>query len=167
MNISQILEGVIAKNVLYCDEYLRNYDNSGKAVKWISENILKFIGNEKYYKDSLNLSEILKNDKEQNEKFLNLVRKNNFYIECPSFGNIDIHNLIKHSVKTNEPVLLKKELLKYMRQKLGINLPFTPEDKILKSVFCAPIYTMKLYKLVSHLITARDFGPCKMITRQP
>ena len=37
----------------------------------------------------------------------------------------------------------------------------------IENIFCSPIYIMKLYKLVSHIIAARDIGSVKAITRQP
>ena len=43
----------------------------------------------------------------------------------------------------------------------------TNGDVRLKNIFCAPIYTIKLYKIASHIISARDLVATKAITRQP
>jgi DNA-directed RNA polymerase beta subunit len=167
MNYGQILEGLISKSVMYCDEHIKsNPENTKVIIEWLNENILKFI-DQSYY-DKIN-NEIIKNleDPIFHDVFVEDIKKSNLFIEAPSFAEVDTKNLIKNSINYKETVFLKKDLIKYMKQKLKVDTSFPEEDIYLKNIFCSPIYIQKLSKIVSKIINARDFGSVKSITRQP
>lgn len=169
MNISQLLEGIVSKEVMEAEErIINNPDNSINEVKRINENIIKHFNSENYYNDINNFIQQLEQDKELQNRFNQDVKDNGFFIEAPSFSEINIKEIIRKNKSFNEDIKITKETLNYFKDKLKIDLPFTINgDVILRKKFCAPIYTMKLYKLVSEIVTARDLGKCKFITKQP
>ncbi|HOD62374.1 MAG TPA: hypothetical protein PKG96_09785, partial [Bacilli bacterium] len=167
MNHGQVLEGLISKSVMYCNEHIKNHSENTKVViEWLNENVLKFI-DQSYY-DRIN-DEIIKklDDPNFHNMFVEDIKQSNLFIEAPSFAEVDIKNLMKNSINCKETVLLKKDLIKYMKQKLKVDINFPEEDIYLKNIFCSPIYIQKLSKIVSKIINARDFGSVKSITRQP
>jgi len=59
MNHGQVLEGLISKSVMYCDEHIKNHSEDTKVIiEWLNENVLKFI-DQSYY-NRIN-DEIIKN----------------------------------------------------------------------------------------------------------
>lgn len=169
MNMSQITEGIVSKEIMKAEErIINNPDNSINEIKNINENIIKYFNSKNYYNDVNNFIQKLENNKELQNNFNNDVKENGFFIEAPSFSEINIKEIIKRNKSFNEDIKITKETLNYFKNKLKINLPFTINgDIILKQKFCVPIYMMKLYKLVSEIVTARDLGKTKFITKQP
>lgn len=168
MNLSQLLEGMVAKNVMACDKYIRsNPEDVVNTVGWLNDSVLKYFHDDKYYNDVKTLLQQIEYDKNVRNKFIDQVVENNLFVEAPSFSEVDTRQIFKNSIPPNEDVLIKRETLMYLREKLKVDMPFPAKDVTLKNIFCAPIYIMKLYKLVSHIISARDLGPCKYITKQP
>lgn len=169
MNVSQILEGIVAKEVMLSEkEIINNPDNCLSQLTHVNENIIKHFNSKQYYKDVDNLINSMKEDKELLNSFVNDVKENGFFIEAPSFSEINIKEIIKENKSHIEDILIPKKSLQYFKDKLNFNLPFTINgDVIIKQKFCAPIYTMKLYKLISEIVTARDLGKHKFITKQP
>jgi DNA-directed RNA polymerase beta subunit len=172
MNLGQLSEGIVGKSVMKCSDYIKNNlddDNCNVAqiITWLNNSVLQYI-DPNYAKRIRNeIIEPLINDIEFEKKFKEDITSSNLFVEGPCFAEIDIQNLLKHSVSYKEPVLLKKELIQYMKKKLKVEVPFADEDIYLKDIFCAPIYIQKLYKLSSKLINSRDFGAVKAITKQP
>lgn len=164
MNISQLIEGLVAKNVMYGDLHIKNDSNNLiDVLKWLNTDIIHPLNNDQYYNDVNNLISNLEQDNNLKAKMIENIQQNNLFIEAPSFSEIDIRRLYQKSAKPNEDVLVKKETLQYLKDKLKVDLAFPIQDITLKKIFCTPIYIMKLYKLVSHIISARDLGPCKAI----
>ncbi len=162
-NLGQLLEAVVGKSTMYCDEQIRqNPENTKEIITWLNDSILKHI-NPNYYLRIQN--EIIPNldDVEFRNKFVENVKESNLFVEAPSFAEIDIKKLLKTAINYKETVLIKKETIKYMKQKLKIETPFNYEDSYLENILCAPIYIQKLSKLVSKIINARDFGSVKSI----
>lgn len=167
MNYGQVLEGLVSKSVMYCDEHIKKYPKDTKSViNWLNENVLQFIDNQYYNRIKTDIIANLDNQDFLNS-FVENIQSSNLFVEVPSFAEVDIRNLLKNAVNYKETVLLKKELLKYIKQKLKVDIGFPEEDIYLENIFCAPIYIQKLSKLVSKIINARDFGSVKSITRQP
>lgn len=173
MNLSQILEGIVAKSVMYCSEYIKHDPNAEvtNALRWLNDNIIRFLSSEgvrnSYYKQISQLSFQMDHDSDLLQKFVNDVKQSNLFVEAPAFSEVNTNELLQHCVNPNEDVLLKAETIKYMKQKLKIDIPFPDQDVYLKNIFCGPIYFMKLHKLVSHIITARDLGAVKAVTGLP
>ncbi|MCF8356677.1 MAG: hypothetical protein K9H48_19710 [Melioribacteraceae bacterium] len=165
----QILEGVVAKEVMLSEkEIINNSDNCLSQLTHINENIIKHFNSKQYYKDVDNLINSMKEDKKLLDSFVNDVEENGFFIEAPSFSEINIKEIIKKNKSHIEDIKISKKSLQYFKDKLDFDLPFTiNDDIIIKQKFCAPIYTMKLYKLISEIVTARDLGKHKFITKQP
>jgi len=167
MNLGQVLEALVSKSVMYCDNHIKeNPEMVKETISWLNESILKHI-DEKYYTRIQN--EIINNldDDEFRNKFVENINKSNLFVEAPSFAEVDTKNLLKNSIEYKEPVLMKKELIKFIKQKLKLETPFPEQDIYLKDILCAPIYIQKLSKLVSKIINARDFGAVKSVTKQP
>jgi len=167
MNLGQLLEAIVGKSVMYCDEHIKQHpENVKETIIWLNESILKYIDQDYYKRINDEIIQNLDNEEFRN-RFLNSINESNLFVEAPCFAEVDIKNLLRHAVDYKEPVLLKKSLITFMRQKLKLEPPFPDQDIYLKNILCAPIYIQKLYKLVSKTITARDFGSVKTITKQP
>lgn len=173
MNLSQILEGIVAKNVMYCSEYIRNDSNAQvtDTLRWLNENVIRCLTSEgrnsEYFKQINELACQMDQDPELFKKFVNDIKETNLFVEAPAFSEVNLKELLQNCVNPNEDVLLKAETVKYMKQVLKMKIPFPEKDVYLKNIFCSPIYIMKLHKLVSHIITARDLGAVKAITGVP
>lgn len=170
MNLGQVLEGIISKSVMKCDNYIKQNPNGNieHELEILNESIIKQIDIEYANRIQTEIINKMKHDKLFKQKFSEDVCSSNLFIEAPCFAEIDISKLLESSqISYKEPVILKKELLKYMKQKLKVDVPFLNEDIEIPNIFCAPIYIQKLYKLSAKLLNARDFGPVKAITKQP
>jgi len=166
-NLGQLLEALVGKSVMYCDEHIKtNPENSKEIITWLNESVLKHI-DDKYYLRVKN--EIINNldNIEFRNQFVENINQSNLFVESPSFAEVDIKTLVKNTIDYKETVLIKKETVKFMKQKLKLETPFPDEDVYLKNILCAPIYIQKLSKLVSKIINARDFGSVKSVTKQP
>jgi DNA-directed RNA polymerase beta subunit len=168
MNLGQLSEGTVGKNVMYCDKYIKsNPEKTIETITWLNEKIIKHLRDEIYYNDVKKLIQNIKVNKSKLDEFTNAVRSSNLFIEAPQFAETNIHDILENGVNPNEKVLLKKETIKYFKQKLNINIPFPSEDCEMSNIFCCPLYIMKLYKLTKHICNARDFGPVRQVTKQP
>lgn len=168
MNLSQLLEGVTAKNVMCADNYIKEQpDELINTLEWLNNGTIKYFNEPNYFNDVSQLISNLKGDALLRNQFVENIRKNNLFIEAPSFSRVQIRDMYKHAVPTNEKVLIKRETLMYIKQTMKVDIPFPTEDVELENIFCAPIYIQKLYKLASHIISARDLGAVKHITKQP
>jgi len=165
----QVIEGVVSKEIMLSEERILNDPSTCiSELTKINQNIISNLNTKDYYTDVNNLIASMRNDPEIVNKFVDDVKQHGLFIEAPSFSEINIKELIKRNRSHIENIQIKKETLNYMKDKLKIKLPFTINgDVVLKNKFCSPIYTMKLYKLVSEIVTARDLGPVKFITKQP
>ena len=170
MNLSQLLEVTCAKPTWMTDRLIRqDPENAGRHLNELNETVIKYLGDEDYYNRVKTLSGLISKDKSIRNKFLDSVNKNNLFIEVPSFAKIRLRELLRSaSPKVNENVVLPLKLVKYMQQKVGAfkNLTIN-NDIVLPNIFVGPIYVQKLYKIASKLITARDFGALKFMTKQP
>lgn len=169
MNYGQLLNGSIAKTVMFCDKHIKSNPDSVKdVIKWLNDNIIYYLKEEKDYFNQVN--ELIKDldDEIFKTKFLNNIIQNHLFIEGPCFGHTDIKSLQENWINPNEPLLIKKELIQYIKDKLKLKNDFVfTNDIVRNNIFCVPMYTQKLYKLTNHIINARDLGPVKGITQQP
>lgn len=166
-NLGQLLEALVAKSVMYCDEHIKENPESAKdIITWLNESVMKQIDTEYYTRVKNEVIGKLDDIDFKNE-FIKNINNANLFVEAPSFAEVDIRTLVKNCVDYRETILLKKELIKYMKQKLKLSIPFPDEDVYLENILCAPIYIQKLSKLVSKIINARDFGSVKSVTKQP
>lgn len=162
-NLGQVLEAVVAKSVMHCDEHIKqNPQDIKETIKWLNESVIKCIDIEYYTRINNEIINNLDNE-EFRDKFTDSINSSNLFVEAPSFAEVNIKNLLKNSVDYKETILLKKSLIKFMKQKLNLELPFAEEDTYIKDILCAPIYIQKLSKLVTKIINARDFGSVKSI----
>ena len=165
----QILEGIVSKEIMISQkEILNNPQNCISQLTHINENIIKHFNSKQYYNDVDNLISSMEKDSSLVDSFMEDVKTNGLFIEAPSFSEINIKEIIKRNKSHIEDILISKKTLQYFKDKLKFNLPFTiNNDIVIKQKFCAPIYMMKLYKLISEIVTARDLGKHKFITKQP
>lgn len=167
MNLGQLLEALVAKSVMYCDKHIKTRpENTKEIIDWLNESVLKHINPDYYHRIKHEIINNLDNDDFRNN-FIETINNSNLFVEAPGFAEVDIKNLLNGSINYKERVLLKKDLIKYMKQKIKIETPFPDEDVYLENILCAPIYIQKLSKLVSKIINARDFGSVKAISKQP
>ena len=162
-NLGQLLEALVGKSVMYCDEHIRsNPENSKEIITWLNESVLKHIDKKYYLRVKNEIIDNLDNSEFRNQ-FVENINESNLFVEAPSFAEVDIKTLAKNSIDYKETVLIKKETIKFLKQKLKLETNFPDEDVYLKNILCAPIYIQKLSKLVSKIINARDFGSVKSI----
>ena len=170
MNLSQLLEVTCAKPTWMTDKMIRqDPENAHTYLNNLNETVIKYLGDDDYYNRVKTLAGLISKDASIKNKFLESVYKNNLFIEVPSFAKIRLRELLRSaSPKVNENVVLPLKLVKYMKQKVGAfkNLNIN-NDIILPNIFVGPIYVQKLYKIVSKLLTVRDFGALKFMTKQP
>lgn len=169
MNLSQLIEGIISKNIMYAEDYIKHDSTTSisDVLTWLNEDTIKHLNDYEYYNDVRQLITNIQNDEKLEETFKKDVVDNGLFIEAPAFSEVNTKEIYNNSAPPNEDVILSKELLNYLKQDLKISLPVVTQDVKLKNIFCAPIYIMKLCKVVDHIIWARDLGPVKYITKQP
>ena len=168
MNLGQLNEGSIGKNVMYCDKYIK--ENPSKVVEtitWLNEQIIKNLNDDRYYNTVKQLINNMKTDTSIKDEFIQNVKETNLFIEAPQFSEINVHEILKNGVNPNETTLIKKETINYFKKKLNLDTVFPETDRKIPDTFCCPLYIMKLYKLTKHICNARDFGPVKQVTKQP
>ena len=170
MNLSQLLEVTCAKPTWMTDRLIRkDPENASKYLNELNETVIKYLGDDEYYERVKKLSGLISRDHSIKNRFLESVEKNNLFIEVPSFAKIRLRELLRTaSPKVNENVVLPLKLIRFMKQKVGAfkNLDIN-QDIVLPNIFVGPIYVQKLYKIASKLITVRDFGALKFMTKQP
>lgn len=168
MNLGQLQEGTIGKNVMYCDRYIKSDPSKTvETLKWLNEKIIFHLNSPDYYQDVNRLIKQIQTDKKRLDEFIGAIQATNLFIEAPQFAETNVDEILANGVNPNEKVLLKKETIKYFKQKLNTKIPFPDEDCEIPNVFCCPLYIMKLYKLTKHICNARDFGPVRQVTKQP
>ncbi len=170
MTYGSLTEGIISKAVWKCDEHIKNNPNECvNTLYWLNENVIKHLNNDDYYSRVKNMCEIMETDKQYEKDFVDHINRHNLFIEGPAFSEIDIKQLLKQiRPSVLEPVLLKKELIDYMKDKLNIMKDLTiTSDITLKNIFISKVYMQKLYKLAEKNLSTRDLGGVKSITGQP
>jgi DNA-directed RNA polymerase subunit beta len=168
MNVAQIIEGLVSKNIWMADKYIKSYPNEmHDSISWINENIIKYFNNNIYYNNVSNFLNNIKNDKLLYNKVYNNIKENNLFIEAPDFSAINIREIYKNSIPLKENVILSKDLLQFIKEKLHVNKFDVNNNIELNNIMCSPIYIMKLYKLVNHLYNSRDIGQLSQLTKNP
>jgi len=168
MNISQVIEGLISKEVMKSEhQILKDENKVCNVLENLNQMIIKNLNSDQYYNDVSNLIKKMRRNKKIRDQFIDDVKNNGLFIEAPAFSELEIKKIINNSNNIREKILIKKETLQYLKDKLKVELPFQMKDIYLDNIFCAPIYTMKLHKLAHEVITSRDLGKCKFITKQP
>jgi len=111
MNLGQILDGSIAKTVMFCDENIkRDPDSVKETLSWLNENVIKYLsGNPEYY-ERVNNEIINKLDNQDfKHSFLNDINRSHLYIEGPCFSHINMRKIQESIINPNEDVIIKKE----------------------------------------------------------
>jgi hypothetical protein len=165
MNLGQLVNGIIGKNVMHCDNYIKTSDckDIKNIIWWLNEYVIKNFNTPEYFNQvDKNIVQRL-DEPDFKNNFINNIKDTNLFIEAPTFGEINVRNILKHGVNPNEDVFLSKKYLKYMKEKLKCDISIILEDVTLKNIFCSPMYITKLCKLANKLITARDLGPCRAV----
>ena len=168
MNISQIIEGVVSKEVMRSEQKIINDEQKVcEVLESLNKGVIKNFNSDSYYNDVSDLIKKMRTDESLKNRFINEVKENGLYVEAPAFSEINNKGLLNNIKNIRETVLIKKECLQYLKDKLKVDFPFDMKDIYINNIFCAPIYTMKLHKLAVEIITSRDLGKCKFITKQP
>jgi len=170
MNLGQIIDCAVAKTVKYCDQAIRNNpENVKDIIQWLNDNILYHLTEDKRYYNRVNSEIVNKLDDEQfRDQFVDNVKRQNLYVEGPCFSRIDMAKLNDNLVPTNESVLIKKELISFIKDRTKLKSDYIVTDDVIRdNIFCAPMYVNKLFKLTKHIMNTRDFGVVKDVTQQP
>lgn len=170
MNLSQVLEGVVSKPTWFYDKKIKeNPDKMCTYLELLNKNVLRYLGNDDYYNNVSNLINLCRNDKNVYEDVLNDITKTNLFCEVPSFTKINLRELLKHAYPSvNENIIIKKEMIDYMKQRLGCFKDLViPHDIKIPNIYVAPIYIQKLHKIADKLVSVRSLGPTKLLTNQP
>ena len=170
MNLSQTLELTAAKPTHRTDLLIKkDPDNIVKYLSELNNFTVKYLGDQNYYNEINKLCDLMKQDKNCREDITNNILENNLYLEVPSFTKIDIRQLLSNvNPKPNENVVIPKNCIKYLKQKLGAFSNLIVNDDItIPDIFAGSIYIQKLHKIAEKLITYRDLGPLKAGSMQP
>lgn len=171
MNFGQLIEGIVSKTIVWCEEeILKNQSDANKVseiVQYLS-GLAKIFKCDDYAEKILQLSEDIKTDVFVYNRFINSIKAVGLYFETPNFVDFNMIDLINYlKLPVYENIIIKKETLMYMKDKLGVDIDNINEDLLLKDMFFCPNYFMKLKHESSAKITARDFGEYKRISKQP
>ena len=167
MNHGQVIHCMVGKTVRYYDKKIRQNPEYVKEYIFELNDIIKDLDLEYSREIEENIISRL-DDKKFHKSFVDNIVNNNLFIEAKGFEILDIKNINKKLRNANETIIIPKKTLTYIKQKLKIDIPFTITDDIkCHDVFCGPAYIMKLHKLTSKIINARDFGPVQGLTGQP
>lgn len=170
MNLSQVLELTCAKPTHTTDQLIKkDPKNICKYLSNLNESLIKYLGDLNYYDNINQLIKVMKHDKNCRENIINDICNNNLYIEVPSFTKIETRKLLQNvNPKANENVIIPKETVNYLKDKLGCfkNL-IVNDDIIIPNAFVGMMYIQKLHKISEKLITYRDLGPLKYGSMQP
>lgn len=155
---------------MFCDEQIKKEpDSVVETLRWLNDNVIKYLyDNDKYYNRINN--EIINRlgNKEFKDQFLDDIVKSHLYIEGPCFSHINMRKIQESVINPNESVLIKKETVDFIKDRLKLKNDFTiTSDIIRQNIFCGPMYVNKLYKLTKSIINSRDFGAVKDVTQQP
>lgn len=168
MNTSQVIEGVVSKEVMRSEQKILNDNDSVcNVLEGLNQKTIKHLNSESYHNHVSDLINRMRKNKKLRVQFVDSVKDHGLFIEAPAFNEINIKRIINNSENIRETVLIKKDCLQYLKDKLKVDIPFPMKDIYIKNIFCAPIYTMKLHKLAEDIVTSRDLGKCKFITKQP
>jgi len=170
LNNTQVIDGAVAKTVQYCDEAIKqDPGNVKEIVKWLNDNIIYHLFEEKGYYNQVNEDVVNQLDNETfKDSFVENVTNQHLFIEGPCFSHIDLKNLNNSLVDANEPVLIKKEFISYIKDRLKLKSDYTITGDVTRNnIFCVPMYVNKLFKLTRNIINTRDFGLVKDVTQQP
>jgi len=168
----QVLEGLVGKAVTKAEsEMLKDPEKIPELLIEISK-MAEVLGENGYSNLIQDLALEIDQDEVKKGGFLASIKEVGLYFEAPNFATFDTSKLIKtinnsFDVTPNEPVLLRKELLQFMKEKMQLDVHVPNHNVILKDIFTAPIYTTKLKQEASARLSARDFGDYKSTTKQP
>jgi len=170
MNLGQVIDSAVAKTVKYCDQQIRqNPDNVKEIVGWLNDNVVYHLFENKNYYNNVKNDIVHQLDSlDFRKKFVENVNETNLFIEAPCFSHIDMKNLNKSIINPNESILIKKEMIQYMKDRLKLKSDFTiTSDVIRENIFCVPMYVNKLFKMTKSIMNTRDFGMVTDVTQQP
>ena len=164
------MDGSVAKTVKYCDQHIRQDPDSVKEViEWLNDSVIYHLSEDKDYYNRVK-TDIINNldESEFRNKFIDNIKNQHLFIEGPSFSHINLKELNKNLINSNEPMLIKKETIKYVKEKMKLKSDFViTGDVIRENIYCVPMYTTKLFKLTKNILNTRDFGQVKDVTQHP
>ncbi|MEM3452003.1 MAG: hypothetical protein QW835_00050 [Candidatus Hadarchaeum sp.] len=164
MNLGQVLEVVVAKNVRQADSKIRAGEDPAEVISGLNEKIISNL--DKSYSNRVSeLVDRLKGDPSFRNRFVDEVVASNLYIYAPYFKKINVRNLVRNGIPPVEKIVLKKGLLEYLRDKIGVDFPIAG-DSVVRG-FCGPQYVMRLNKLAKEIVNSRDIGPIRSLSGQP
>jgi len=175
MNIGQMLEGVTSKIITKSETDILKYANDSQ---FISNELVKLSKISDLFNDNeyslliKQLADSISNDGTKREQFVASVRDLGLYFEAPNFTNFELKNLLKlakqdFNIEPNENIVMPRKTLKFLKQKLDCDIDLPANDLIIKNIFTAPIYILKLKQEAKLRLNARDFGSYKVTSKQP
>jgi len=174
MNFGQIPEGLVAKAITKAEEIILHNPNKSVEVLQKVSKLAEILGDVDYSSKINQLSREVSTNNLRRDQLLSSIRSTGLYFEAPNFSSFDMSQLEttilkEFNVAPNEPVLIKRDLLLLLKEKfcLNVDVPIPKNDIVLKDIFVAPIYVLKLKQEADSRLTSRDFGAYNAINKQP
>jgi len=176
MIFGQIIENIVSKTILSAEESIlkniQSKDHIAKVLIKISK-MAELFGNTEYAYKIIELAHSITTNDDVYNRFINSISQIGLYFEAPNFTNFQINELLKY-IDNNfsnsniiEPIRIKRETFKYMKQKLKLEIDIPNDDIIYNHLVSGPTYFLKLKHESQKKITCRDFGSYKMSNQQP
>lgn len=177
MNFGQFIEGCISKAIDNSEQILlKDPTQAAIELRKLSK-ISDVLKDHDYAQKIRNLANDIESNPAVHKQFMTSVKETGLYMEAPGFANCDLKDLEDEiynetNIKVEETVIIKKELIEWVNEKLcdqnpNLNLPKPTNDVHLDNIYCAPIYTLKLKQEAYYRSTSRDFGSYKATNYQP
>jgi len=166
LNITQVIEGLISKTITKAEEeILQDTRYIPTTLKKLST-LASSLGDPEYSQAIYDLSEKIKRDSVLSDEFIASIRDLGLFFEGQNFATFDEHRLYDtieklFGVTPNEPIIIKRETLQFLKDKINIDISLPNNDIILDNIFAAPIYYLKLKQEAESKLSSRDFGNYK------
>ena len=173
MNFGQVLEAIVSDIIVQNEMDLLSgkstvYDIFNNFTELASEvfNDAEYVTEIQFVRNTIRQDSFLEN------YFVKDVKNKGLFFEIPNFTKFDMRKLIhimknRYNLQPYKRVTITRECLKYMKDKLGINISIPHNDIELPNMFAGYMYLLKLKYESKALVSARDFGLYKSTNKQP
>lgn len=173
-NLGVVLEGLLNKTIKASEKKILQ-DPTSENIRNILTDLSKvstILNNDSYSDEIIELARTIDKNPLSLKKFVSDIKKGGLFFEVPEFCTTDIYTLQKYintkfDVNTNDTIILKKDLFKYMKNKIDISIELPTEDIEYHNIFNAPMYILKLKQLTDGKFTVRDVGEYSFASKQP
>lgn len=166
MNFGQILELIISKTLQKVEREMKQDPSKIPELLTKLSKIAVTLQDNTYAEEIVKLANNISQSNFMKNRFLKSINEIGLYFEAPNFTTFNLNNLLSQlkndfDVDDVEPVLIKKELVEFMNDKLQVSMPIPKNDIILEDILVGSVYTIKVKQEAFSKTTARDFGTYK------